>query len=593
MSKTRNVLWKILRTTSASAGTPRIVKLINPTKKGQIVRADICSLRCIDSEVIESTYDLAEPLQTYDGEIFQLDELCDLNRLFRASAAAVVLRDSSAIETGTDAETLSSFASAELDNRLSFPWIIEHPQDRKSLVIVEGCRVHPSNGGTGPNVYLPAMALGIDMIVLDNPGHWLEGPEFAHWRKQFIPLKLTQPPEPDFPDRIVSAVQSYGKPVDGIITFCDSFQPHVARAAQQLGLPYATPEAFEIATDKFKTSIFEGRNSYRASSAEEAMSIVKQDPSVFPAILKPCNGWSSEGVFRADDLAEMQSALESLHFLSSSRHGGDFVIERYCSGPEVDINLIMVDGEVMFFEVCDDYPKGADVNGAGSGSAKNFLETQTVFPSKLPPAEIKLLRICFQNTLLRLGMRNGIMHLEGRVDNSTFEYRNDEGVIDLHPRKGARDTCSDPDAWLIEINPRPPGMTGTQIIESTYGVDYWGLGLLIAISDAQRARALCNAFKYGPQYTCIMVFIPADYDPSREGIFDSEDICAELLARKPDLTRNISRCGCLVRRGEKVPHPNTGVNSFLAYFNVFSRKSRKEALELADQIRQEVRYQFL
>lgn len=77
-------------------------------------------------------------------------------------------------------------------------------------------------------------------------------------------------------------------------------------------------------------------------------------------------------------------------------------------------------------------------------------------------------------------------------------------------------------------------MTESQIIESTYGINYWGLTLLIAVSDKARVRALSHPFKQGPQYTCIMVFIPADYPISCEGVFDSDDICADLLV--DDLT---------------------------------------------------------
>jgi hypothetical protein len=94
---------------------------------------------------------------------------------------------------------------------------------------------------------------------------------------------------------------------------------------------------------------------------------------------------------------------------------------------------------------------------------------------------------------------------------------------------GAQATATRP--WLIEINTRPPGFTATQVIESTYGIDYWGIALLLAVSDKARARALSRPFANGPQYFSVMVFITADYDRhSCEGIFDSDDIYEELLA---------------------------------------------------------------
>ncbi|KAH0556714.1 hypothetical protein GP486_005496, partial [Trichoglossum hirsutum] len=64
--------------------------------------------------------------------------------------------------------------------------------------------------------------------------------------------------------------------------------------------------------------------------------------------------------------------------IDSKRHGEDFVIEEYCSGPEVDANLVLYDGELLFFEVSDDFPKSAGTNDSGS-----FIKLSNVLPSKL------------------------------------------------------------------------------------------------------------------------------------------------------------------------------------------------------------------
>lgn len=57
------------------------------------------------------------------------------------------------------------------------------------------------------------------------------------------------------------------------------------------------------------------------------------------------------------------------------------------------------------------------------------------------------------------------------------------------------------------------------------------------------------------------------------------------------LTRGlvVNRYECLAKKGQKIPHPSTGANTFVAYFNVFS-KSRNEALVIAAEVRKEVRY---
>ncbi|EPE26983.1 Glutathione synthetase ATP-binding protein [Glarea lozoyensis ATCC 20868] len=564
-------------------GGSREIKLIVPSTRGYLVRSDIVTLRLVDCEFVELTTSFSEDSsRLFVGENLESEGYFSFSTLLAASAAGVLLVPQSLPEEST-AALLS--VEVELANRLSISWVIEKVKSRQTLAIVEGSRDHPDNGGTGPSIYLAAKALGIDIVVLDNAGHWLEGPEFSHWRKEFIPVKLTDPPDAEFANRIVKAVRNYEGVIDGIITFCDSYQTSVSTAATRLGLPTSSPEAFEIATDKYKTSVFEGHQAYSASNIQEALDISDNNELTYPMIVKPCNGWSSEGVFRVDDRAGLEKAINSI----PPRHGDTFVMEKYCDGPEVNANFVLLDGEILFSEICDDFPKGADVDGPGT--LKTFIELATVFPSALPVQEQTLLRDRFVDSLRRLGLTNGILHLEGRVENSRTQYRTQEGILDLHPRDIAVE--EEPAPWLIEINPRPPGMKCTQIIESTYGVDYWGLAMLIAIRDTERARILSQQFKMGAQYNCVMVFIPCNYDLDHcTGIFDSDDICADLIRQRPDLAEHISQCATLVKRGDKVDHPDSGHNSWLAYYNVFSRKSRQHALELAEQVRTGTRYTF-
>lgn len=364
-------------------------------------------------------------------------------------------------------------------------------------------------------------------------------------------------------------------------------------ARELLGLPTQSPLPYTTATNKYKTSTFEGHRAYQASSVDEAVAICSSAIDLpYPLIIKPCNGWSSEGVTLVHRASDIPSAVQAI---DTSRHGTAFVLEPYCSGPEVDVNLILLDGEILFFEVCDDMPKSADSNG--SGSLNTFIELNSAFPSALPQDEIEILRDSFHASLLRMGFDSGIYHIEGRVQNSRVNYRAVDGIVDLYPAEDTSTPSRIPDivpkAWLIEINPRPPGMKGTEIIESTWGVDYWSLALLMALRDDARIRALSLPFVSGPQYTCIMVFIPTDYDVERcEGIFDSDDIVAELFERRPDLALTVSKAGCLVHRGQRIAHPSNGYNSFLAYFNVYSRNGRETALRLANAIRSEVRFSF-
>lgn len=569
----------------AARGEERLLKLIVPQARGYIARSDIIPLRLQDCALVERVRSFARPLQCYGSEttppmVLEKEDAFS-PAIFAAAAACIHVH----LAPQVGLEAASSEVDQELDNRLSFPWIVAEPARRRTLALVEANASDPEDG---IGLYAAAAALGISLVVLDNAGHWLGDPGNAHVCDAFLPTRLTTPPEPDMKDHILASLRAYGKPIEGIITFADTYWPHVAGAALAMGLPAASPESFNIATNKYLTSIFAGHQAYQASSPAQALSVAQEHELPYPLIVKPCGGWSSEGVHRVDSHGELEAAARAA---VASRHGPDFVMEPYCDGPEVDVNLVLQDGELLFFEVCDDLPKSADVNGPRGGSLATFHELGSVYPSGLPPAEVELLRDAFLGTLLSLGLRDGVMHLEGRVENSTVEYTTRDGVAVLAPR--ASDGRQAPKAWLIEINPRPLGMTGSQIVESTYGIDYWALALLSAVGDKTRLRALAQPFVRGPQYTSVMVFIPADFPSTCTGVFDSDDICVDLIARRPDLEAFISRCGCLVKRGQHVPHPSTGRNTFLAYFNVFSRNSREEALDIAKQVREAVRYTFI
>ena len=48
-----------------------------------------------------------------------------------------------------------------------------------------------------------------------------------------------------------------------------------------------------------------------------------------------------------DDIEQLESCASRMN--CSAAHGTEFVMEPYCDGPEVDINFVMYDGEVLFW----------------------------------------------------------------------------------------------------------------------------------------------------------------------------------------------------------------------------------------------------
>jgi hypothetical protein len=557
------------------------VRVIVPRSEGYIVRSDIITIRLLDCELVRKTASFANTHRFFDGKEVSINNIEQLPKIFAAAAGGLLLkqRESTCINT---LDLLPTPLDLELQNRLSFPWISKQAPRRKVLAVFEGGRGGPETGGSGESIYTAAAALGIDMVVFDEAGHWLEGPKYARWRKAFIPFQLEEEYQNGtFTDRVVEVVRDYiasNGPVDGIITGCEHYKVQIAEAALQLSLPTSPPAAYAIVTDKFKTSVSEGHHAYVASSVEQAASIVEKNKLEFPLIIKPCNGWLSEGVLRTENLPQL---LNGVRAIDTKRHGDEFVIEKYCEGPEVDANFVICDGKLLFFEVSDDFPKGGDVNG--QSKVESFVELANVLPSKLPEQEIAELRDSLHQSLLRVGFRNGFYHVEARMENSSMKYSTKYNVLDLNespvPARGA------PSTWLIEINPRPPGIQESAAVTHTYGIDYWGIALLFPLEEYERIKQLSYPFVQGPQYWCEMVFIPT----YKGGIFKSDDVCKELFERHPSLEANVSSCYCFLKKGQQVTDPKVGLHPWVGYFVVFSRASRRHLLELSDFIRAELR----
>ncbi|KAI1093185.1 glutathione synthetase ATP-binding domain-like protein [Rostrohypoxylon terebratum] len=565
----------------------RIVRIVVPLQKGVIIRSDIVPLRLKYAPGVELVASFSTPLQVFSGDALRLDAVA-FPELFRSSAGGILLQNSSpATKLTLGHLEVSPEFRADFESKLSIPLVTPVPVTRKRIVLV-GCSYRdPTSGAWTTFACAAARALGIDLVIIEKPGCWIERPEYSDWYEALLPAGSwwSNPPGDDMADHIVALVRSYDKKVDGIVAFLEPFLATVSRAAEQLGLPCQPAESYETATDKYKLAMFEGREPFFGSTAEDALDYATRENLKYPLILKPRLGLNSEGVVRVDDAAGIHSAVEMIQktFYKS------FTMEKYCDGPEVDVNVVLLDGEVVFCEISDDFPKSGDGGDERvPASQRNFLETYIVHPSALPPTELEMLRESISNTIRRLGFSSGIMHVEARVDRSSVEYRPVGSIVDLCPTDKVAKP-SPPAPWVLEINPRPPGLTASRIVESVYGIDYFGVALTLAINDKERVKTLARPFLNGAQHTGAMVLIGAEFDKTCEGIFDSDDICEELLSRRPDLAENINRYECLAKKGQKIPHPSTGANTFVAYFNVFS-KSRKEALKIAAEVRKEVRY---
>jgi biotin carboxylase len=549
---------------------PTAIAVFVPGKDGYIVRSDVVERRFLTCALVEETADFTQPRQKVHAP---LGRAATVLSMFKEAIGAILLKRC----LGMNAESvilLLGQLQSEVTARLSFPWIVDAPLPTKRLAVIEG-RPSPSESDASEGPYRAAKALGIDVVVLDQEGHWLQGEHFAHLRDEFIVCDLTI--DGNLPSRIIESLAKSKGHIDGIITYSDKLLVTTAKVAHSLNLPASSVDAIEGCSDKAKMrEIITPDLVLSVTDVEDLKSKFKdlKAPLQYPLIVKPTRGQASEGVHIAHSEKDLVTAVERD---CTAFPGKRYLVEPYVSGPEVDANLVLLDGEIVFDEINDDFPSPAELPGASSSS---FAETSTIMPSLLPHSELLLLRSALLKSLLKIGLKSGVFHIEARVENSTmrYEYRDEELELREVSSGTHSSRVSGPSVFLIEINARTPGHQPAFAAEFTYGVDYYALYTLLALlphssisclsgkneaqSELQILQALTSPFPTHIQYPTHLVWVPV----TRGGKF----IRSKPLPQK--LMNHVLKFRILLKEGDIIEDPaTTGKWPFMAYFLVVAR----------------------
>ena len=255
-------------------------------------------------------------------------------------------------------------------------------------------------------------------------------------------------------DRSVAIIVRFASdyPLTAIVAAEDDFTPVAAEASDALGLRHHPPEAVRSARNKavmrqqleeagFPSPWFQVASV--EDDAEAAAGSVR-----YPCVLKPLALSASRGVIRADTPEEFGRAWRQIReilaqpdALTRSGHGvAKILIEAYMPGGEVAVEGIVVGGQLKTLAVLD---KPDPMEGP------YFEETILVTPSRLPESVRREIVSCVQRSVDILGLDNGPVHAELRVDAERAS------LLELAPRSiGGR--CStilrfEPEATLEEL----------------------------------------------------------------------------------------------------------------------------------------------
>jgi biotin carboxylase len=589
---------------NSQEGRCTVLRLVFSQEAGTLVRSDFLSYRLHGCEVVHAVRDFLEPLSTVAPILTEkavgINTSDDFLQLVRSAIGAVIAQHNGEKE---GLQTLYSRLDTEFEMRLSFPWVVQQPLAHRRVFWVQG----RANIEASRQFYQAAKALGITLVVLDEPGHWLEDDcgRHAHFREAFIPTNIDA--DEGLTQRIVDAVKAYPHRVDGIVSISDVRLPFIARACEILGLPTSSSAAYTIAGDKGLTRRLESRDlddeSFVLKTTDELGRVLaarKDRPIQFPLIVKPCTGWNSDCVVKVHNEDELYAAVRraSARHASSPARSTGVVVEPYIDGPEVDADFIMLDGEVLFCDITDDFPCTGDLPDSQQPQkatfAANFMETLMDVTSALPEDEKDMMRESLRKTIARCGFQSGVFHCEARVRDSRAYYkpRSDNGILDLQVRESQGGSEEKPSCYLHEINARPPGYICCVAAMLAYGVDYYAIRLLLSLgpSENARVRALSQPFLGGkPQYTVGNTVLA----PTRAGIMASDDALLEFLDANPALRKHVVAHQTLKLRGDVVQGPDSSELWWVGAVTVMSRTGRKECLEIAQQVREQFDYRLM
>lgn len=219
----------------------------------------------------------------------------------------------------------------------------------------------------------------------------------------------------DIRDRqtVLQAARKYN--ICGIATDqTDMAVPTVAYVAAQMGLPGMDCETALNFTDKSRMRRLCARlglptvRSREVKSLDEALEFYRELGR--EAIIKPVDSQGSRGVYRIDSEDTLRSMFEKSVAYSQQ---GQVVLEEFIHGQEMEINTMVVNGQVTTLTVADVIPFAVkDV----------FSSCQRLYPSRQKPEHVAALEEVNRRIVQGFGLQQGLTHGEYILDEQGRPY---------------------------------------------------------------------------------------------------------------------------------------------------------------------------
>jgi biotin carboxylase len=190
-------------------------------------------------------------------------------------------------------------------------------------------------------------------------------------------------------------------------------------------------------------------------------------------VLKPSDEGGSMFVTRVDDEADLRRACDGLAAYRVNLRGQPreplYLLEEYLPGEEISVEAVSFNGDVHIVGLTDKSVTGAP----------GFIEDGHMFPAAVEPGIAEAASDLVRRALLAVGYTHGVSHTE----------------IKLTPA-GPR---------IVEINPRTPGNSISELIRLVTGIDLLDVVIELALGN----RPPLASQETGVQSAAVKLLLPS------------------------------------------------------------------------------------
>ncbi len=292
-----------------------------------------------------------------------------------------------------------------------------HELKGKTLLLIS------SNAPTKRFIYQRLKALGVRIVLLSSESSWA-----SRYADASITANTLDQSE------CLAKVEEYCKDdqIDGALTFWENAVPLCAALCERFGwaghpVSAALASRNKLATRKALEKAGLSKYSPAWAQIKNHKDLERESKRIgFPLVLKPAWGEQSQFVVRLDGLDEAKNAFDYIKanmtpvFDPNYAYGTEIIAEGYLEGAEVDVDMLVKDGEIRFHAFTDNFPTKEPF----------FVETGDAMPSRHEESDLQGVLAMAREVIAALGLRDGAVHLEAKID------ANGPRLVEINARMG-------------------------------------------------------------------------------------------------------------------------------------------------------------